>query len=333
MVKEALFYKTLKENKVQCELCPHLCVIPITERGKCHIRENQEGKLYSLIYGKIIAAAVDPIEKKPLFNFMPGTSSYSIATSGCNLRCQFCQNSDISQARDLIIGEEILPSEIVKNAITNNCKSISYTYTEPTIFYELVLDTAKIAKKQGIKNVLVTNGFINPGPLRKIAKYIDAANIDLKSFNEKFYREKCGARLQPVLDSIHLYHALGIFIEITTLIIPNENDSTLELTKIAEFISGIDKNIPWHVSQFHPDYKMRDHDFTPERTLLKAVEIGKKAGLNYIYTGNIPGNDFESTYCPNCKKQLIQRIGFKVVENKIKNKKCPFCNEKIGLVK
>ncbi len=331
-MKEASFYKTLNNNQVQCQLCPHFCTIKEGERGSCNVRENQKGKLYSLVYGKAIATAVDPIEKKPLFHFMPGTFSYSISTMGCNFHCQFCQNSDISQPGKEIYGKHIEPKQIVEQALENDCQSIAYTYTEPTIFYEYALDTAKLAKEQGIKNIFVTNGFINPEPLKEISPYLDAANIDLKSFNDSFYKKLVGARLQPVLDSIKLYNELKIFLEITTLIIPKKNDSDKELKQIAEFIAEIDNNIPWHVSRFHPMYNLQDSEITPEKTLLKAIKIGKKAGLKYIYAGNLPGNNNESTFCPKCNAKLINRYGFHVDEINIKDNKCVFCKEKINLI-
>jgi pyruvate formate lyase activating enzyme len=330
-MKEALFYEKLKDNNVKCNLCPYFCVISNKERGKCHVRENQKGKLYSLVYRKAISTAVDPIEKKPLFHFMPGTYSYSLATMGCNFHCEFCQNCDISQPGKEIYGKDISPEEIVTAAIENDCKSIAYTYTEPTIFYEYAMDTAKIAKEKGIKNIFVTNGFINPEPVKEIAPYLDAANIDLKSFNDAFYKKVIGGRLQPVLDSIRLYKELGIFLEITTLIIPGKNDSKEELTKIAEFIASLDNNIPWHVSRFHPMYKMNNIEITPEKTLLNAIKIGKKAGLKHIYAGNLPGNDFESTYCPECNAKIIERYGFNIDKVNIKESKCIFCGEKLNI--
>ena len=331
-MKEASFYKLLDNNKVQCTLCPHFCTINDKERGKCHVRGNQNGKLLSLVYNKAIASSIDPIEKKPLFHFLPGSYSYSVATVGCNFKCQFCQNCEISQPGTEIYGKELTPSQIVQNAIENECKSIAYTYTEPTIFYEYALDTAKEAKKQGIKNIFVTNGFINEEPLKEIAPYLDAANIDLKSFNDNTYKNIIGGRLQPVLDSIKLYHKLNIFLEITTLIVPNMNDSDKELKNIAEFIASIDKNIPWHVSRFHPMYQMQENIITPENTIKKAMEIGKDAGLKYIYAGNIPGNDYESTYCPKCNAKVIERIGYQIDKINIKDNKCLFCNEKIKLI-
>jgi len=333
VLKEAMFYEKSEGKLVNCNLCSHRCrKIADSKRGICGVRENRDGKLYSLVYGKAVARSVDPIEKKPLFNFLPGSRSYSIATVGCNFRCEHCQNYDISQMpkeRGTIVGEDVPPEEIVSAAKRNRCESIAYTYTEPTIFFEYAYDTAKLAKKEGIKNVFVTNGYITPKALKEISPYLDAANIDLKSFSDEFYRKICGARLQPVLDSIRLYKGLGIWIEITTLIIPSLNDSEEELRKIAEFISEVGEDTPWHISQFYPTYKLIDLPRTPVATLRKAREIGLEAGLKYVYEGNVPGEDGESTYCPNCGKLLIHRFGYHIKENKIKNSKCTYCGAEI----
>lgn len=331
-MKEAMFYEKLKDNIVQCKLCPHFCTIKEDERGKCGVRENIKGKLYSLVYAKPCSTAIDPIEKKPFFHFMPGTYSYSIATVGCNLSCKFCQNWQISQQpkpKNPIIGQTLTPKQIVEEAIANGCNSISYTYTEPTIFFEYAYETAKLAKKQGLKNNFVTNGFINKEPINKISEVLDAANIDLKGFSEDYYKEVCGARLQPVLDAIKQYYEKGIWLEITTLIVPGHNDNKEMLTKIAKFIAGIDKKIPWHISAFYPHHKMQDVPPTDTRTIHKAIQIGKKIGLKYIYAGNIPGDDYESTYCPKCKKKIIERFSFGVEKINLKKSRCSFCNENI----
>jgi pyruvate formate lyase activating enzyme len=331
-MKEAQFYKNLKDSKVHCHLCNQYCMIENGKRGKCSVRENHDGTLYTLVYGKVIAASVDPIEKKPLYHFLPGSYSYSFATQGCNFHCEFCQNCEISQPGKEVFGKDTSQKEIVEQALINGCKSISYTYTEPTIFYEFAYDTAKLAKEKGLKNVFVTNGYITKDPLKEIQPYLDAANIDLKSFSDDFYKNLVGARLQPVLDSIKLYHELGIHIELTTLIIPGKNDSQTELKDTAEFIASVDKNIPWHVSRFHPDYKMINLSATPAETLMNAVKIGKKAGLKYAYAGNLPGNDYESTYCSKCNTKLIERSSFQVKKINIKGAHCPVCSEKINLV-
>lgn len=332
-MKEAMFYEKLEDELVNCDLCSHRCrKIADSKRGICGVRENRNGKFYSLVYGKAVARSIDPIEKKPLFNFLPGSRSYSIATVGCNFRCDNCQNYDISQMpkeRGIIVGPDVSSEEIVSAAKVNNCESIAYTYTEPTIFFEYAYDTAKMAKKEGIKNVFVTNGYITSEALKKISPYLDAANIDLKSFKDNFYRKRCGARLKPVLDSIRLYKSLGIWIEITTLIIPTLNDSEEELRKIAEFISEVGEDTPWHISQFYPTYKLITLPRTPVATLRKARKIGLEAGLKYVYEGNVPGENGENTYCPNCKKLLIHRFGYQIRENKIKNSTCIFCGAKI----
>jgi len=333
VLKEAMFYEKLEDELVNCDLCSHRCrKIADSKKGICGVRENRDGKLYSLVYGKAVARSIDPIEKKPLFNFLPGSRSYSIATVGCNFRCDNCQNYDISQMpkeRGIIVGHDVSPKEIVSAAKVNNCESIAYTYTEPTIFFEYAYDTAKMAKKEGIKNVFVTNGYITSEALKKISPYLDAANIDLKSFKDNFYRKRCGARLKPVLDSIRLYKSLGIWIEITTLIIPTLNDSEEELRKIAEFISEVGEDTPWHISQFYPTYKLITLPRTPVATLRKASKIGLEAGLKYVYEGNVPGENGENTYCPNCEKLLIHRFGYQIRENKIKNSTCTFCGAKI----
>jgi pyruvate formate lyase activating enzyme len=333
MLKEAMFYEKLDDKLVNCNLCSHRCrKIADSKRGICGVRENRDGKLYSLVYGKAVARSVDPIEKKPLFNFLPGSKSYSIATVGCNFRCDNCQNYDISQLpkeRKMIVGQDVSPEEIVSAAKRSNCASIAYTYSEPTIFFEYAYDIAKLAKKEGLKNVFVTNGYITEEALREIAPYLDAANIDLKSFSDDFYRKRCGARLQPVLDSIRLYKNLGIWIELTTLIIPTLNDSEDELQKIAEFIKEVGEDTPWHITQFYPTYKLIDLPRTPVATLRRAREIGLEAGLRYVYEGNVPGETGENTYCPKCGKVLIRRFGYQIQENKIKNSKCTYCGAKI----
>ncbi len=329
-----MFYEKLDDNSVNCNLCKHRCKnIGESKRGLCGVRENIDGKLFSLVYGRLIARSVDPIEKKPLFHFLPGSLSYSISTVGCNFRCDNCQNFDISQMpreRKAIIGRETAPESVVLAAKQNGCKSIAYTYTEPTIFFEYALDVAKLAKKEGLKNVFVTNGYITEEALREIAPYLDAANIDLKSFSDDFYRNHCGARLKPVLDSIKLHKKLGIWVELTTLVIPTLNDSKKELQQIASFIKDeVGPETSWHVSGFRPMYRLLDVTSTPVTTLQKARQIGLKTGLKYVYVGNVPGENGESTFCPKCGKILIHRIGYRINENRIENSKCPFCKTKI----
>lgn len=331
-MKRAFFQETREENKVQCSLCAHRCLIAEGKRGICAVRENQGGVLYSLVYDKIIARNIDPIEKKPLFHFLPGSLSFSIATPGCNFRCKHCQNADISQLpRDhggAIPGEAVTPEQIVAAAKATRCASISYTYTEPTIYFELAYDTAKLAVQAGIKNVFVTNGYITPEALAEIRPYLHAANIDLKGFTEDFYRTICGAKLEPVLDAIRLYREYGIWIEITTLVIPGHNDSEPELRRIAEFIRSVGEEVPWHVSRFHPTYKLTDRPRTPIQTLQRARRIGLDAGLRYVYEGNVPGEG-EDTVCWKCKNTLVKRVGFSVEENRVTEGKCPSCGAAI----
>lgn len=328
MKKEASLYEKLENKLVHCYLCSHHCRIAEGKFGFCGVRQNIGGEFYTYAYGEVIAAHVDPIEKKPLYHFFPGSTSFSIATIGCNFRCGFCQNWQISQQsfRDgASTGEKIMPQEIVEIALKNKCKSVSYTYTEPTIFFEYALETAKLAKEKGLHNNFVTNGFMTPECLEMIKPYLDAANVDLKFLKDSSYKKICSGALEPVLNSIRLMHKLGIWVEVTTLVVPGENDSEEELKGIAEFIAGVDKDIPWHVSRFHPNYKFTDRVATPEKTLKKAEQIGKNAGLNYVYVGNVYGwgND---TYCHNCKKLLIRREIFSVLEYNIKEGKCSFCN-------
>ena len=291
-MKECKLYKKEKNKKIKCTACAHGCLIPEGNTGICGVRKNIKGKLYLTVYGKVISRNVDPIEKKPLYHFLPGTFAYSIGTFGCNFRCGFCQNYDISQAQESesylegIFGESMTPQQIVSEALKTKCKSIAYTYNEPTIFIEFVKDTAVLAKKKGLKNILVTNGFMTKECLDFISKYIDAMNIDLKAFTDKFYIKNCKARLKPVLETIKKAHKKGIHIEITTLLIPGENDSKGELEDIAKFIASIDKNIPWHISRFFPMYKMLDKQVTEIEKLKFAEKIGKKY-LKNVHLGNV----------------------------------------------
>jgi len=330
--REAMFYEKLEGGVVQCNLCSHHCRISEGKRGICGVRQNIGGQLYSLVYGKLVASAVDPIEKKPLFHFLPGSRAYSIATVGCNFRCMNCQNYDISQMPKPdkpVRGSEVTPEEIVKTAKRYSCQSIAYTYTEPTVFFEYAYETAKLAAEEGIRNILVTNGYITPEALKTIAPYLDAANIDLKSSSDKFYQKVCGARLQPVLEAIRLYKKLGIWIEITTLVIPSLNDSEDDLRKIAEFIKEVDEEIPWHVSRFFPAFKLPALPPTPLSTLNKARKIGLESGLRYVYQGNASGKG-ENTFCHKCGRLLIERRGYNVRQNNIKESQCPYCGAEIN---
>ncbi len=355
--REALYYEPLPGNKVLCTLCPHDCRVPDGGRGACAVRYNDGGKLYTLVYDKVIARGVEPIEKKPLFHFHPGSTAYSIATVGCNLRCAFCQNWQISQwpkehlpkrlnlkgeeedgepicprltnLEAEIPGEPVTPEQIVKAALDSGAASIAYTFTEPTIFYELALDTARLAKAQGLHNLFVTSGYISEAPQRELSEVLDAANVDLKFFRDESYKRISRVRLQPILDAIRRYHELGVWLEVTTLIVPGLNDSDEELKSIAEFIASVSADIPWHVSRFYPAHDMMDRPPTPVAALHKAVAIGKAAGLRYIYSGNVPGDQGESTHCHQCGALLIERYGFYVIANRIRNEGCPDCGTTI----
>ena len=332
-MKEALFYEKLDGTKVHCGLCRFRCLIEDGRRGNCGVRENRGGILYTLVYGRAVAEQVDPIEKKPLFHFQPGSTSYSVATVGCNFHCSHCQNYSISKpvAENVsTAGNELPPEEIVRKALASGCSSISYTYTEPTIFYEYAYDTAVLARRAGLKNVFVTNGYITPEALAHLSPWLDAANIDLKGYSEKFYREVVHARLAEVLDCIVDYKRRGIWLELTTLLIPGFNDSDLELTRLARFIADqVGVGTPWHVTQFYPTYKLTDVPRTPVETLRRARRIGLDAGLRYVYEGNIPGEGGENTYCPGCCDLLIRRYGFYIEENRILDGNCPACGTHI----
>lgn len=333
-MREAMFYQREGEGgRVRCGLCRFRCLIGNGERGICSVRENREGVLYSLNYGRLCAEHVDPIEKKPLFHVMPGSRSYSIASVGCNFRCRHCQNYTISQVERNapIRGEQATPREVVQRALDSDCGSISYTYTEPTIFFEFAFETARLARQAGLKNIFVTNGYISREALEEIAPFLDAANIDLKGFSEEFYRDIVHARLTEVLESIVEYRRLGIWIELTTLIIPGLNDSDAELREIAGFIANkLGPDTPWHVSQFYPTYRLTDRPRTPVSTLRKAREIGLAAGLRYVYEGNVPGEGGENTSCPSCENLLIKRYGYIIESDRIRAGACPDCGATIA---
>jgi len=327
MRKKAFLWEKLEDKKVHCYLCAHHCRIAEEKFGFCGMRQNIGGELYTHAYGVVIANHVDPIEKKPLYHFLPGTYAYSIATIGCNFHCGFCQNWTISQVsvkEGDMGGYELKPEEVVREALKNDCRSISYTYTEPTVFFEYAYDTAKIAKENGLANTFVTNGYMTKEAIDGIRPYLDAANIDLKSFRDEFYREICKATLQPVLDSIKYMKEVGIWVEVTTLVIPGSNDSEEELNDIAEFIAKTGTDIPWHITRFHPDYKWTDNVPTPMETLRKASRIGKKNGLKYVYLGNVFAEG--DTLCPDCGTPLVNRSGFSAaLSDELKDGKCAKC--------
>jgi len=331
---EAQLYGQGKEGELICELCAHHCRIKDGHRGICGVRENRKGILYSLVYGRLVAEHVDPIEKKPLFHFLPGSRSYSISTVGCNFRCRHCQNSSISQADNFPAeappGILRTPEQVVASAEASGCQSISYTYVEPTIFFEFAYDCSVLARSRWVKNVFVSNGFMSEKTTRKLAPVLDAINIDIKAFSEDFYHTICGVRLQPVLDTVRLMHEVGVWVEVTTLIIPGLNDSDAELQAIADFIVAIDPSMPWHVTAFYPTYKLTDRPATPAKTLEKARKIGLSAGLRHVYEGNIPGAGGENTMCPSCQALLVQRFGFRIQENRLVHGRCPQCGERLA---
>jgi len=335
-MKEALLYETLTDKCVQCQLCAHRCTIAEGKSGLCHVRENRAGTLYTLVYGNVIARHADPVEKKPLSHFYPGSSIYSVATPGCNFRCKWCQNWEISQMpreRNLIPDTKMSPEETVEAAKGLDCAGIAYTYTEPTIFFEYAYDTSKLAHQEGLVNIFVTNGYMTGEMLELYAPHLDAANVDLKAFRDETYRKYVGARLQPVLDSLKLMKELGIWLEVTTLLIPDLNDDLVELQDTARFISQeLGVETPWHISRFFPSYKMSDVPPTPNATLRRAEEIGREAGLRHVYTGNLPGE--ANTVCHACGQLLIRRVGFRVLENNVApDGQCPECGTPVSGVK
>ncbi len=331
---DAMLYEKLDGRKVKCNLCAHGCVIAPDKLGICRVRRNDAGVLKTLSYGKLVAMNVDPIEKKPLFHFLPGTQALSIATAGCNFQCEFCQNWRISQSpRDGVSsrGDECVgPQQIVAAAARYDCASISYTYTEPTIFFELACDTAKLARDRGMGNCFVSNGYMTPAAVETIAPCLDAINVDLKAFRDETYRTVMKARLEPVLTCLKALVAAGIWVEVTTLVVPGMNDSPQELRDIANFIAGqLGPAVPWHVSRFHGDYKMTGAAATPIETLQLACRLGREAGLKYVYSGNVPGEADESTRCPACGEMLVSRMGYTIRANHLKDGACLKCSEKI----
>ena len=332
--KEAALYERLPEGRVRCALCAHRCVIEDGKRGICMVRENRKGTLVSLVYGRLIARHVDPIEKKPLFHVLPGTAAYSIATAGCNFRCRWCQNWQISQVpRDqtMVPGQWVSPKGVVGDAVRLNCRSIAYTYTEPTVFYETAYDIAVLAREAGLANIYVTNGYMTQEMLDAFYPYLDAANVDLKGFDERPHLRYVGARLQPVLDSLKAMKRLGIWVEVTTLVVPGINDDPGELRALAGFIAEeLGVETPWHVSRFHPTYQLTDRGPTPVATLHQAREIGMMAGLHYVYVGNLWEHGSEDTICPGCSRRLVRRHGFTVQEDRLQQGRCPDCGTTIG---
>jgi pyruvate formate lyase activating enzyme len=321
----------LEEGRVRCTACAHYCVVRPGLAGICGVRENREGRLVSLVYGKSVAAEVDPIEKKPLYHFYPGSRAYSIATAGCNLHCRFCQNWTISQMHkaDFVPGFPLAPEAVVTRALAERCEVVAYTYTEPTVFIEYALDTAVLAKRKGLRNVFVSNGYFSQEALEEMAPLVDAVNIDLKSFRDPYYRKICGATLRPVLDSIERSFHRGIWTEVTTLVVPGLNDSEEELRDVARFLARLSPDIPWHVSRFFPAYELVDRGPTPPATLRRAREIGREEGLHHVYVGNVFG-EREDTLCARCGEILLARSNLSLLANHLKAGACPRCQEPLA---
>jgi len=329
----AVYWEKVRNKIVRCMLCPRKCILRDGQRGVCTARVNKGGKLFTYTYGRPVAVHVDPIEKKPFFHVTPGAPAFSVATAGCNMRCKFCQNWQISQADPgEVSGRFVSPEDIVNGAIENKCNFVVYTYTEPTVFYEYMLDICKLAKKKGLKNAMHTCGYINPEPLRELLKYMDAVNVDLKGFSQEFYQEMgLLADLKPVLETLKVIKKAGVWLEITNLIIPGANDNPQEIRKMCEWIKkNLGDETPVHFARFYPAFKLKNLPPTPVKTLENARKIALRAGLKYVYIGNISGHSAENTYCPKCGKLLVRRIGYKILQNNIKDNKCKFCGRKIA---
>lgn len=330
--RQALYWKTYNDKHLQCQLCPRRCILGDNQKGFCTARKNIKGKLYTLSYGQPVALHVDPIEKKPLAHVYPGTKSFSLATAGCNLRCKFCQNWEISQLdAEKVNTGYVSPQEIVRQAKATGCKTIAFTYTEPTIFYEYMLEIAKLAKQEGLPCVMHSAGFINEEPLREIAKYLTAANIDLKGFSQKFYTEFCEGNLETVLATLKTLKQEGVWVEITNLLIPGANDRAEDIEKLCDWvIENLGKDTPIHFSRFFPRYKLTNLSPTPLASLTRAEKIAREKGMNFVYVGNIPTSHGENTYCPHCGKALIKRLGYTVLENKMQSNQCPYCGATVA---
>lgn len=330
-IAEAQFYEKQPYRKIKCKLCPRECVIDDRERGYCGVRENRGGTYYTLVYSRVCAAHIDPIEKKPLFHFQPGSLAFSVATAGCNVNCKMCQNWDISQSRPEQVRNTYLPPKDLANfALQNRCPSIAYTYSEPVVFYEYMRDAADAAHAQGIKSVVISGGYIQQDPLKKLCQGVDAIKVDLKAFSPKFYKEVVNGEIQPVLDALVTIHKLGMWNEIVYLVIPTLNDTDAEFRALAQWIkSNLGPDVPLHFSRFHPEYLLKNLPPTPLETLERAKAIADSEGLHYVYLGNIPGHPAENTYCPKCGRLIVGRLGFTVAEIHLKKGKCEYCQQTI----
>ena len=329
---EARHYTPVQGKRVICRLCPNRCLIPSNGRSRCDVRVNKDGKLYSLVYGNPSAIHIDPVEKKPLYHFHPSSSVFSMGTAGCNFNCLNCQNWELSQKRpEELNTHSLFPSEAAAAAKRKECASIAYTYNEPTVAYEFMMDTAKRAKKAGLNNIYISNGFISPKPLTALAEVLDAANIDLKAFSEKTYRTLNSGQLQPVLEALTLLRKKGVWVEITCLLVPNYTDDIREIRKMCVWVrKNLGPDVPLHFSRFHPQYKLKNLPSTPPSLLLKAREIAMREKLNYVYIGNLRTREGSNTYCPGCGKAVVKRIGYRGVSFDIEKGKCRFCGTLIA---
>ena len=330
--REARFYTKLAEKKIQCELCPWRCIVKPGERGRCEVRENVEGKYISLVYGRIAAHHNDPIEKKPFYHFLPGTHAFSVATAGCNVDCKFCQNWELAQQRPEDLPNVIFsPDELIRYAVKWGCASIAYTYNEPTVFNEFVYDVANLGKTNGVRNVVISNGYINREPLLALCKVIDAYKVDLKAFTESYYRDVVGGRLAPVLDTLVTLKRENVWTEIVYLVVPTLNDDTSSVMEMVKWIvRELGRDVPLHFSRFYPKYRLQNLPPTPVPTLERLRMIALDEGLRYVYLGNVPGHDAGNTMCPQCGKLLIQRVGYRIYVNEIREGCCRFCGRAIA---
>jgi pyruvate formate lyase activating enzyme len=328
---EAKYYDKLQNREIQCKLCPRECKVGDRERGYCGVRENRDGIYYTLVYSKVCSANVDPIEKKPFFHFLPGTKAFSVATAGCNLNCKFCQNWEISQVRpEQINNLNLLPEKVAQYAVESGSKSIAYTYTEPVVFYEYMLDCAKAGKVKNIKSVVVSAGYIKKEPLMELCQNVDAVKIDFKGFTEKYYQDICHAELRPVMETLIELRKIGIWYEIVYLMLPTLNDDPKDIKLMCDWmVKDLGKDIPIHFTRFYPMYLLKNLPTTPVSSLERAKEIADECGMKFVYIGNVPGHRAESTYCPRCKNKLIDRTGYSINEMNLKDGKCKFCNEAI----
>ncbi|MGB9626415.1 MAG: AmmeMemoRadiSam system radical SAM enzyme, partial [Phycisphaerae bacterium] len=328
---EALFWDRLADNRVKCRLCPRECEVADVERGYCGVRENQGGRYQTLVYGALCSANVDPIEKKPLFHYQPGTTAFSVATAGCNIECKFCQNWQISQFRpEQVESVLVTPEQLVAACRSRNVPTLAYTYSEPVVFYEYMHDAAEAGRRQGIGSVMISNGYIREEPLRQLCRHLTGVKIDFKGFRETFYAEQCHGELKPVMATLETLRDIGIWFELVILIIPTLNDSPDEIREMARWVvKRLGPDVPMHFTRFHPTYRMTNLPPTPVATLDQCRTIAMNEGVHYVYAGNVPLHPGENTYCHGCREELIRRVGYRIASNRIRDGKCPRCGTRI----